>query len=84
MSSSERSGYMRSSCNCRSISLPAFSNASCREAAADVEATIIEPNTDGMSAIVATALQKHSKPAENREKNEESPKPLLETRAENE
>lgn len=56
MSSSERSGYMRSSCNCRSISLPAFSKASCREAAADVEATIIEPSTDGMSAIVATAL----------------------------
>ncbi|EGV97566.1 hypothetical protein I79_010958 [Cricetulus griseus] len=59
MSSSERSGYMRSSCNCRSISLPAFSKASCREAADDVEAIIIEPSTDdGMSIIADTRLQK--------------------------
>lgn len=63
MSSSERSGYMRSSCNCRSISLPAFSKASCREAADDVEATITEPSTDdGMSTTADTTLQNTANP----------------------
>lgn len=54
---------MRSSCNCRSISLPAFSKASCREAADDVEATITEPSIDdGMSTTADTTLQNTANP----------------------
>lgn len=64
MRSSERSGYMRSSCNWRSMSRPAFSKASCR-AEADVEAGIVDPsNEDGISKIWDTGVRRKSKSKE--------------------